>query len=208
MVAKRGDDGRVQHDPTVVGKKSGSARTIFDIASGKKHDQEAETVPGKMAGHTEPGGHQKVKSGDADKTQLAGRILPEKQPDAADQSKSEDSTENSIEPVVGWLVVVDGPGRGNFVKLGPGMNAVGRDPDERVSIDFGDGEISRKGHAIVTYEPRGKAFYVSQGSGTNLTYLNDKPVLTPAELSHHDRIGIGKTELVFVPFCGPDFDWS
>ena len=35
-------------------------------------------------------------------------------------------SDRSSDPVVGWLVVVAGPGRGSAVELGYGMNAVGR----------------------------------------------------------------------------------
>ncbi len=57
-------------------------------------------------------------------------------------------------------------------------------------------------------DPRGKKFYVQQGSGTNLTYLNDQPVLTPTELSARNDITLGNTVVRFVPFCGQEFDWQ
>jgi len=115
--------------------------------------------------------------------------------------------EFSVEPVVGWLVVVDGPGKGMFVKLGYGMNSIGRANDERVSLDFGDDEISRNGHAMLTYDSKGKKFYIQHGGGTNLTYLGDTPVLQPHEIKGREIIGIGKTQLCFIPFCGSDFEW-
>ena len=113
----------------------------------------------------------------------------------------------SAEPVVGWLVVIDGPGRGQSLKLGFGMNSVGRDADERVSLDFGDEEISRKSHALVTFDPKGKKFYLQHGGGINLTYIDDQPILQTQELKGKEVICIGNTRLCFVPFCGPDFMW-
>ena len=56
------------------------------------------------------------------------------------------------DPPVGILVVVDGPGRGNVVTFGYGMNSVGRSQTERITLDFGDDRISREGHAMVTYD--------------------------------------------------------
>ena len=112
------------------------------------------------------------------------------------------------DPVVGWLVVVEGPGKGRAVQLGYGSNSLGRGATDRVKLDFGDDQISRNGHAVVTYDPRGRRFYVQHGGGTNLTYLEDKPVLTPAELPPLGKIGIGNTVLRFVPFCGTEFDWQ
>jgi hypothetical protein len=124
-----------------------------------------------------------------------------------DAPSAADGDEELIDPVVGWLVIIEGPGRGNSLKLGFGMNSIGRALDERVSVDFGDAEISRKSHAMLTYDPRGRKFYLQHGDGTNLTYLGDNPVLQPAELKGGEIIGIGNTRFAFVSFCGPNFDW-
>ncbi len=114
------------------------------------------------------------------------------------------------DPVVGWLVIVDGPGKGAAVPLGYGMNSIGRASTERVQIDFGDDEISRSQHALVTYDPKSRKFFVQHGGGRNLTYLgaDNQPVLTPIELHGGEEINVGSTKLRFVRFCGPDFDWN
>ena len=112
------------------------------------------------------------------------------------------------DPPAGWLVVVRGPGKGNVLTVGHGSNAIGREPDERIRIDFGDETISRRGHATVTYDPRGKTFYVQHGGGKNLTYLEDAPVLSPTKLAGFSRIQVGDTLLLFVPLCGERFDWE
>lgn len=111
-------------------------------------------------------------------------------------------------PVVGWLVVIKGPGRGNFVPLGYGRNSIGRAPSERASINFGDNNISRARHAVVTYDPRGRKFYINHGDSDNLTYLGDRPVLSAEVLPPLADIGIGETVLRFVPLCGDEFDWQ
>ena len=112
------------------------------------------------------------------------------------------------DPPVGWLVVVQGPGKGNVLTVGNGSNAVGRDQSERICVDFGDELISRHGHSIITYDPKGKTFYIQHGAGKNLTYLEGAPVLTPTELAGFSRITIGDTLLLFVPLCGARFDWE
>lgn len=112
------------------------------------------------------------------------------------------------DPVVGWLVVVAGPGRGNALTLGYGLNGIGRGPRARIQVDFGDLEISREQHAVITYDPRGRRFYLQHGGGANLTYLNQQPVLMPTELKGDEVIFIGQTQLRFVPLCGADFDWQ
>jgi hypothetical protein len=126
-------------------------------------------------------------------------------PSGADISSA--ASDFSAEPVAGWLVVVDGPGRGQALKLGFGMNSIGRDSDQRVSLDYGDEEISRKSHALLTFDPKGNKFYVQHGGGINLTYIDDQPILQTQELKGRELICIGITKLCFVPFCGPDFKW-
>jgi pSer/pThr/pTyr-binding forkhead associated (FHA) protein len=111
------------------------------------------------------------------------------------------------QPVVGWLVIINGPGRGESLTLGYGVNRIGRSSSERVSIDFGDEEISREKHALLTYDPKGRKFYLQHGGGVNLTYIGNTPVLQTMELNGGEVISIGKTELSFVPFCGQNFDW-
>lgn len=111
------------------------------------------------------------------------------------------------EPVVGWLVVTKGPGRGRSLILSYGVNSIGRSSSERVCLDFGDEEISRQRHALVTYDPKGKKFYLQNGEGVNLTYIADIPVLQTTELKGGETIALGKTELHFVAFCGINFDW-
>ena len=144
--------------------------------------------------------------GDDEKTRLVGGRAQRSDKGVVQESGGESG--GMDDPVVGWLVIVEGPGKGRAVQLGYGSNSLGRGATDRVKLDFGDDQISRNGHAVVTYDPRGRKFYVQHGGGTNLTYLGDQPVLTPAELPPKGRIGIGNTVLQFVPFCGTEFDWQ
>ncbi len=128
-----------------------------------------------------------------------------------DQQRLEERVEKADgmdDPVVGWLVIVEGPGKGRAMQLGYGSNSIGRGETDRINLNFGDDQISRGGHAVVTYDPRGRKFYVQHGGGTNLTYLNDQPVLIPIELPVLSHISIGNTVLRFVPLCGDAFDWQ
>jgi hypothetical protein len=111
------------------------------------------------------------------------------------------------DPVVGWLAVVEGPGRGASLNVGYGNNRIGRAPTENVSLDFGDEEISRENHATITFDGRHRRFYLLPGHGRNLVYVNDQPVMSPLELTGNEEILLGQTKLRFVPFCGKSFDW-
>lgn len=111
------------------------------------------------------------------------------------------------DPVVGWLVVVDGPGRGTAIAIGYGNNRVGRDSGEDIVLDFGDGQISRENHAVITYDGKNRRFYIQQGAGRNLTHLDDELVMTPMEMKGAEIVHMGDTQMRFVPLCGPEFDW-
>ena len=132
--------------------------------------------------------------------------IGDRRPD--DKQETAGKADGMDDPVVGWLAVVEGPGKGRALQLGYGSNPIGRGRTARVSLDFGDNQVSRGGHAIVTYDPRGRKFSVQHGGGTNLTYLGDQPVLIPKELPAHSHISIGATVLRFVPLCGDAFDWQ
>jgi hypothetical protein len=112
------------------------------------------------------------------------------------------------DPVAGWVVVVKGPGRGNFSPVFVGMNSLGRDASQRVSLSFGDDSISREEHAFITYDEEQRCFYLQHGGKSNLVRLGAQPVLSPTELKPNDLIRIGRTTLLFVPCCGPDFSWT
>jgi hypothetical protein len=111
------------------------------------------------------------------------------------------------DPVVGWLVIVEGPGRGASLNIGYGNNRIGRAPTENVSLDFGDEEVSRENHATITFDGRHRRFYILPGQGRNLVYVNDQPVMSPLELTGGEDILLGQTKLRFVPFCSKSFDW-
>ena len=111
------------------------------------------------------------------------------------------------EPVVGWLVVVDGPGAGSDLRIGVGQNAVGRDPENRIGLAFGDRKISRRDHVRVNYDHERRVFSVVPGTSANLAYLNGTPIEQRCVLAGGDTIRIGRTTLRFVAFCGDDFNW-
>jgi hypothetical protein len=115
------------------------------------------------------------------------------------------------EPVqfpVGWLVIVDGPGKGKSFPLGHGVSQIGRGEDQAVSLDFGDTAISREGHAMVAYDDESRGFFLGHGGKSNIVRLNGKPVLSTESVRHGDVLRVGETTLRLVALCGADFDWS
>lgn len=113
-----------------------------------------------------------------------------------------------LEPVVGWVVVVKGPGRGGFRPVFVGMNSIGRAPSQRICLDFGDDTISREEHAFITYDDEQRRYWVQHGGKSNVVRHGSEPLLAPAELKANDLVRIGKTTLRFYPCCGPEFSWT
>ena len=139
-----------------------------------------------------------------DKTRI---ISPRRSGTSQKKQPVPDPTDPMLDPPVGWLVVVRGPGKGQVLTLGNGMNIIGRGPDARVRIDFGDATIARTNHARLVYEPRQRHYLLNHGDGTNLTYLNGEVVIESTAVESGAMIEIGETTLRFLAFCSADFDW-
>lgn len=175
-----------------------------------------------MGGAAGGGGGQYVQT-PSDRTQVVGGQKTPGQLGGFDPMK---------DPVVGWLVIVEGVGKGQAVPLGYGQNTVGRGDQARRRLSFGlnivlegatqhfnvsnverneDPQVGRV-HFIVTYDGRARRFYVQQSpESTNLTYIKggengEEPIMTPRELKPFDRVQAGATELMFVPLCHRNAD--
>ncbi len=117
------------------------------------------------------------------------------------------SLDGNVEPVVGWLVCLNGQDVGKSFVLKSGRNFIGRGSKMDVVID-GDMSISREKHAIILYEPKKRVFLAQPGESKELFYVNDEVVLNVTALAPYDKLLIGKTELYFIPFCGEVFAWE
>lgn len=115
--------------------------------------------------------------------------------------------EQSIDPVVGWLVCIKGSAIGRSFNLKSGRNFIGRDSSMDVQIP-GDKSISRQCHAVILYDPKSKMFLVQPGTSRELFYLNDKVVLGVEEVKTNDILTIGNTDLMFIPCCSENFCWE
>jgi hypothetical protein len=113
------------------------------------------------------------------------------------------------DPVVGWLVVVGGLGLGSYRPIYEGNNTIGRASSQRIPIDFGDDSISAEEQAYIRYDSAERSFlFVPNLAKTNVVSINDRKPTSAVPLSAMDVITMGRTQLVFMPFCGPEFDWS
>ena len=174
----------------------------------RKTPPELPTATGPETGLDQPTRVLEPEAADGEHTKLVGPARRASASDPASSAGGQPGDGGELDPVVGWRVILSGPGRGNARRLGYGQNSLGRDRGERVSLDFGDGSISRSKHAFVLYEPRKRQYFVRPGDGANLTYLNGELLADSRPLTPSDIIEVGATKLKFVPLCGPEFDWE
>ena len=113
----------------------------------------------------------------------------------------------AVLPVTGWIVCIGGPNKGMDYRITPANNRIGR--LEGDIILKGDEAISRKEMATITYVHQENTFYIQPGSeAKNYIRLNNKFLPTSAPLAAYDRIEIGNSEFIFVPFCSDRFQWQ
>lgn len=110
-------------------------------------------------------------------------------------------------PVVGWLVCTKGSHRGEDFRLRSGRNFIGRGTNMDVRLR-GETTVSRDKHAIVLYEPRQRIFLAQMGESHELVYLNGELLLSSAQMKAKDRLQIGDVEMMLIPCCDAEFDWS
>ena len=108
----------------------------------------------------------------------------------------------------GWLLVVEGEGRGYCFGLTTGLNQVGRGAENSISLDFGDTAVSRKNHFAVVFDEEERKFILGHGGKSNIIRLNGKAVISNEDLSDGDKIKVGSTVLQLKTLVGDDFDWS
>lgn len=114
--------------------------------------------------------------------------------------------ESQLEPVVGWLVCIEGPLRGVDFRIHAGYNYIGREEGD-IHI-HGDSQISRQKHAVISFYAKRQTFHVGPADGRNIIELNDEPVFNSVQMKSYDVLTIGSTKLMLVAMCGERFSWS
>ena len=118
--------------------------------------------------------------------------------------------------VVGWLVCVFGQSKGKAYQIFPAKNFIGRSAEMDIRI-LGDENIEPRNHAVILYDPERNNTHILAGDSRGLAYKLDandawEIIHEPRELSAGDRLKIGNSEFMFVPFCGDNegfkFSWQ
>jgi hypothetical protein len=107
--------------------------------------------------------------------------------------------------VVGWLVGLNGPSRGESFPVRMGRNIIGR--DRRSDIVVNDDQASSH-HADLVFRPEEKRFILMDHNSTNGTYVNDAEIEPRRDLAARDVIRIGSHRFVFTPLCEEGFHWD
>ncbi|MBI4906008.1 MAG: FHA domain-containing protein [Acidobacteria bacterium] len=115
--------------------------------------------------------------------------------------------ELGIDPVVGWLVCIDGKDKGRDFRIHTERNFLGRSANQDICIT-GDDTISREKHAILSFDPKKNEFWIQPGESSGLLYINGDAVYVPARLKDRDTIEVGQTRLAFLSFVNENFQWQ
>lgn len=135
-----------------------------------------------------------------------GSSDPSDQFDPTKPIGEKDTSDIAGSAVVGWLVAVSGPRKGEDYRIHNGYNYIGREEGDIVIT--GDISISRRRDSAVVFDDGSNQYFVGHAEGQNMLRLNGSLVINSAELHNYDRIKIGTTELVFVGLCGDQFSWE
>lgn len=104
----------------------------------------------------------------------------------------------SEEPIVGWLVCVNGFDRGRNYAVKDKVNRIGSSPDNDIRIHR-EAAVMPDNHASIAYNKNTAACILQIGSGSNVR-INGQYIDRPQALKKFDIITIGNTQLVYAPF--------
>ncbi|MDR1873951.1 MAG: FHA domain-containing protein [Synergistaceae bacterium] len=111
-----------------------------------------------------------------------------------------------IDPVVGWIVCVEGLEKGKDYRIHSEKNMIGR--ADNMDIVVKDPTISRENHASIVFEPKHRVFLIQSGDGRGLIYVNGNVITNAQSIAPYDLIEMGESKFRFLPFCGDKFNWE
>ncbi len=132
---------------------------------------------------------------------------PRPEPEATKESEEAESPVIEAAPL-GWIAVIDGPGRGNSFCLVDEVSQIGRGEGQAIQLGFGDDYISRENHASIVYRPKKREFELHFNGKANPVRLNKQKVIGVELLRSGDRIRIGISTLRFLALCDEHFAWT
>lgn len=119
----------------------------------------------------------------------------------------EEDPNEDFDPVVGWLVCIDGPAKGRDYRIHSQNNYIGRAKNMDICLES-DSAVGFEHAAVLVYDDLEKIFYFGPDKGRNIVRLNKRAAVNVVEIKAMDQLTIGKSTFVFVPLCGEGFDWN
>lgn len=107
----------------------------------------------------------------------------------------------------GWLVVVEGPGVGEWFVLERGVSQIGSAEGQTVRLDFGDDTVRPTRHAVVACDTTRHDFTLESGPDAAVR-VNGVGAGARHALRDGDVISVGGTSLRLVALCSPNFHWD
>ena len=107
----------------------------------------------------------------------------------------------------GWLVVVEGPGVGEWFVLERGVSQIGSSEGQTVRLDFGDDSVRPIRHAVVAYDATRHDFALERSLDAAVR-VNGVDTGARHVLRDGDVISVGGTSLRLVALCSPNFHWN
>ena len=111
-----------------------------------------------------------------------------------------------FDPLVGWLVCIEGAEKGRDYKIFSGRNYIGRAVNNDICVSDDD-SISRQRHFSIVYDPRSRRFFALPGESSTIQ-INEEVKYNKHLLSDGDIITCGKSKLCFIGFCKEGRDWT
>lgn len=123
-------------------------------------------------------------------------------------SEDDENGKTVFEPVVGWLVVIDGPERGRDYRIVTGRNSIGRTMTAEICIE--SDELMSKEHATLYYYAEINKFYIEDNRSKHGTFLMPKKdlVIDRKEIFDGTVIKMGSSVFLFKPLCSDSFSWE
>lgn len=107
--------------------------------------------------------------------------------------------------VVGLLLALSGPSRGDAYLVRMGKTIIGRDRKSDVVIS--DDQASSH-HADLVFRPEEKRFILMDHNSTNGTFVNGAEIEPRRDLINRDVIRIGSQKLMFLSLIDMGFTWD
>lgn len=107
--------------------------------------------------------------------------------------------------VVGFLLALTGPSRGDAYPVRMGKTVIGR--DRRSDVVVTDEQASSH-HADLVFRPEEKRFILMDHNSTNGTYVNGTEIEPRRDLVNRDVVRIGMQKFMFLSLLDLGFTWE